>query len=99
MAGLISKVTPFLNSVSTELKALAGLGVTAPAIWFLLPHSANSPLTHVVHLSALSFQVCGIPIAIGSRYPLSGYSGSGATGGKVQVTSDVGTWYPLSGYH
>jgi len=56
MAGLISKVTPLLNSVSTELKALAALGVSAPAIWFLLPHSANSPLTHVVHLSALSFQ-------------------------------------------
>jgi len=56
MAGLISKITPILNSMSTEVKALVTLGATAPAVWFLLPPSVGSPTTQLVHLSALSFQ-------------------------------------------
>jgi len=56
MAGLISKITPILNSMSTEVKALTTLGVTAPLVYYLLPHSVGSPTTHLVHLSALSFQ-------------------------------------------
>lgn len=55
MAGLISKITPILNSMSTELKAVGAMGATAPVLW-LLPASAASPVTHLVHLSALSFQ-------------------------------------------
>lgn len=56
MAGLISKITPILNSMSTELKAVATLGITAPILYFALPASASSPSTQLVHLSALSFQ-------------------------------------------
>jgi len=56
MAGMLSKIVPILNSMSTELKAAATLGMTVPAVYFLLPASAGSPSTQLIHLSALSFQ-------------------------------------------
>jgi len=56
MAGIIAKISPFLSSLSTEVKALTALGITAPIVYFGLPASASSPTTQLVHLSVLSFQ-------------------------------------------